>query len=241
MPGDPAEAVDLARTIPAPCEVFPVPYRTAQAVLAGLLKQVGDASPDAEPAPPAAVRIRGEEITPLAGRPRPDGTLSAAVRPGDLVMVDAAAEIFTPRPPDGSFSPQVVVAAAAEDPDSPGMASRSPARDVLHYPPALRDGDIVFRLEAQPGHDQIAGVSTTPRRRRSAGSQTLLSRASGTSGAIWLQSSASWPVTCGQTRRSPGSRPALQTCSADVPPTATWSSSRPVCKHEASARGWWMW
>lgn len=159
MPADPAEAVDLARAIPpAPWEVFPVPYRTARIVLAGLLGQPGDASPATEAARPGAVRIRGEQITPLAGRPQPDGSFLAAVRPGDLVMVDAAAEIFTPRPPDGSFSPQVVVSPAADDPDSPGMTSRSPARDVLHYPPALRDGKIVFRLEAQPGRDQIAGI-----------------------------------------------------------------------------------
>jgi CRISPR-associated endonuclease/helicase Cas3 len=159
MPADPAEAVELARTIPpAPWEVFPVPYRTAREVLTGLLEEA--ASPrGAGAAASAGVRIRGEEITPLAARARADGSLSVAVRPGDLVMVDAAAKIFTPAPPDELFSPQVVVTAAADDPDSPGMASRSPAGDVLHRPPALRDGDLVLRLEAQPGQDQIAGIS----------------------------------------------------------------------------------
>lgn len=159
MPAEPAEAVDLARTVlPAPWEVFPVPYRTAWTVLTGLLEQASGVSRDTEATPPTVVRIRGEEISPLALRPGPDGSPAVAVRPGDLVMVDAAARIFTPRPPDGSFSPQVVVTAAIKDPDSAGMASRSPADDVLHYPPALRDGDVVLRLEAQPGHDLIAGI-----------------------------------------------------------------------------------
>lgn len=160
MPADPAEAVDLARALPpAPWEVFPVPYRTARAVLTALLEDAADASSSSELAPTVAVRIRGEEVAPLAVRVRPDGSRAAAIRPGDLVMIDSTARVFTPAPPDGSFSPPVVVAAANEDPDSPGLANRAAADDVLHRPPALRDGDLVVRLEAQPTHPQIGGIS----------------------------------------------------------------------------------
>ena len=216
MPADPAEAVDLVRTIPpAPWEVFPVPYRTARTVLTGLLEDPASIYRSLEADPPTAVRIRGEEITPLAARTRPDGRLAAAIRPGDLVMVDGTAAIFTPGPPDGSFSPPVVVTAAAEDPEAPGLAGRSRTVDVLHYPPAPRDGDLVFRLEAQPGYPQIAGISNTA-------ATAALTQAGGPAGLSERDrrdcssqpSAAARSTPAGQTRRSPGSPPAWSRSSA---------------------------
>ena len=105
---------------------------------------------------PVPVRVRGEEVTPLAVRTSRDGT-RADVRPGDIVVLDASARIFTPPPGEG-FSPPVVAAASA-DPDSPGLSDRAAADDVLHYPPQVRDGNLIFRLEAAAGNRQVAGIS----------------------------------------------------------------------------------
>src|SRR6185437_9021536 len=82
MPADPAEAVGLVRDLPpAPWEVFPVPYRTAMAVLTELLTAdheydalSGDRTESEEDLTegrdgllaPVSVRVRGEEVTPLA-------------------------------------------------------------------------------------------------------------------------------------------------------------------------------
>ena len=172
MPTDPAGAVALVRDLPpTPWEVFPVPYRTASAVFAELLTAGHDSGrPPGAPAEPGGdraangegllapvpVRVRGEEVTPLAVRASRDGT-RADVRPGDIVVLDASARIFTPPPGEG-FSPPVVAAASA-DPDSPGLADRAAADDVLHYPPQVRDGNLIFRLEAAAGHRQVAGIS----------------------------------------------------------------------------------
>jgi CRISPR-associated endonuclease/helicase Cas3 len=104
MPADPAGAVGLVRDLPpAPWEVFPVPYRTAVAVLAELLTAAHDsggppgdrAEPGGDRAEngegllaPVPVRVRGEEVTPLAIRASRDGT-RPDVRPGDIVVLDA--------------------------------------------------------------------------------------------------------------------------------------------------------
>jgi CRISPR-associated endonuclease/helicase Cas3 len=172
MPADPAGAVRLVRDLPpTPWEVFPVPYRTAAAVLSELLaarhhssRPPGDpAEPDGDRAAngegllvPVPVRVRGEEVTPLAIRTSRDGT-RADVRPGDIVVLDTSARIFT-APPGEGYSPPVVAAASA-DPDSPGLADRAAADDVLHYPPQVRDRNLIFRLEAAAGHRQVAGIS----------------------------------------------------------------------------------
>jgi CRISPR-associated endonuclease/helicase Cas3 len=167
LPGDPADAVQLVRDVlPAPWEVFPVPYRTAQAVLAELL--AADPAPDgrsggAERRPQEdgrckGVRVRGEEVTPLAARTWTDGLPAAAVRPGDFVVLDSSARIFTPRSPEG-FSPQVVVTQSAADPESPGLRDRATADDVLHFPPQRREGNLVIRLEFSPEHSEVAGIS----------------------------------------------------------------------------------
>jgi CRISPR-associated endonuclease/helicase Cas3 len=163
MPADPADAVDLVRVLPpAPWEAFPVPFRTARDVLTELLSAsqaaAGSPGPGNEDLPqPVAVRVRGEDTAPLGLRINGDGIPVAAVRPGDFVVLDSTAQIFTPQPP-GGFSPPVV-AAAPSDPDSPGLQDRAVAEDVLHFPSAIRDGNLLFRLEASPQHAQVAGVS----------------------------------------------------------------------------------
>jgi CRISPR-associated endonuclease/helicase Cas3 len=165
MPAVPADAVELVRDIPpAPWEVFPVPYRTAHAALTELLSGPEDgrsAAADGVPGEagqPGGVRVRGEEVTPLTTRARPGGTPTADVRPGDIVVIDSSARIFTPRARDG-FSPQIVVASADADSDEPGVRDRETADDVLHRPPQLREGSLVFRLDARAGHQQVAGIS----------------------------------------------------------------------------------
>ncbi len=161
MPADPADAVDLVRALPpAPWEAFPVPFRTARDVLTELLtaSQAAEGSPspgNEDLALPVSVRVRGEDAAPLGLRVNGDGIPVAAVRPGDFVVLDSTAQIFTPQPP-GGFSPPVV--AASSDPDSPGRQDRTVADDVLHFPSAIRDGNLIFRLEACPEHAQVAGV-----------------------------------------------------------------------------------
>jgi CRISPR-associated endonuclease/helicase Cas3 len=171
MPTDPAEAVGLVRDLPpAPWEVFPVPYRTALAVLSetpaesrdagsqpdGNGEAGGDEEGEKDRPWPSSVRVRGEEVTPLQMKISGDDT-RASVRPGDIVVLDASVRIFTPPPADG-FSPPVVAAASAV-PGSPGLSDRAATDDVLHLPPDVRDGSLVFRLEAAPGHRLVAGIS----------------------------------------------------------------------------------
>jgi CRISPR-associated endonuclease/helicase Cas3 len=166
MPAAPAEAVEFVRDIPpAPWEVFPIPYRTAQRVLAELLLAWhADDRPTAVGGMPeearqlGGVRVRGEEVTPLAIRGRADSTPTADIRPGDIVVIDSSAKIFTPQAEEG-FSPQVVVAASAADADSPGLRGRDTADDVLHRPPQFREGSLILRLEARPSHQPVAGIS----------------------------------------------------------------------------------
>jgi CRISPR-associated endonuclease/helicase Cas3 len=155
LPTDPAEAIALVRDLPPDRrEVFPVPYRTALAVLDELLpaqssdrKQRPKPELDEEPSPaPVPVRIRGEEISQL--RRRDSDRLD--VRPGDVVVVDSSARIATPTV-TGMFSPPVVVAPGKVDADD-GLddARRGPADDVLHYLPDLEPGRLVLRIEFSP-------------------------------------------------------------------------------------------
>ena len=153
LPEVPAEAVELVRDLPpASWEVFPVPYRTAQAVLAGLLTSGG-----------TLIRIRGEDIAPL--RVRADGTRAAELRPGDFVVIDSASEIFTPGA-DGVFSPPVVVPPASGDELDGIEPSRcAPADDVVHCQADPRPGDVVLRLESSPQHGRVAGLDAATARR----------------------------------------------------------------------------
>lgn len=143
LPADPAEALEFVRDLPpAPWEAFPVPYRTAQRVLAELL-ELGQ----------VPVRTRGDDVTTLRLR----SNSSVDVRPGDVIVADSSAEIFT-RAADQGFSPQVVAArASAGDADGLDSARRGRADDVLHLHPGPRPGSVVLRIEWAPGSEQIAG------------------------------------------------------------------------------------
>jgi CRISPR-associated endonuclease/helicase Cas3 len=168
LPADPADATKLVCDLaPAPWEVFPVPYRAAQTILTELLKTVAEDNDqshlradrsDENEQRPGAVRVRGDEITPLLIRTSVDGKEAADMRPGDIVVIDSMEAVFTPQPGEG-FSPPVAVAGQGIDSDSPGLAYRGTASDVLHLPSQLRVGDLVFRLEARDDHRPVAGVT----------------------------------------------------------------------------------
>ncbi len=160
VPGYEPDAAEFVRDLPpVPRETFPVPYRLAQTVLGELLEDGR-----------TMVRVRGEEASALRARPsgntngqRPQ--IAADIRPGDIVVIDSSAEIFT-RTIDGMFSPPVVAAASSADPMADMAApARGPAEDVLHYQPEPAAGSVVLRLEWAPGQDRIAGFTRETARR----------------------------------------------------------------------------
>lgn len=171
LPADPAAAVALVRDLPPDRrEVFPVPYRTALAVLRELLSagpSSGRERPgldqDEESGPvPAPVRVRGEDVAPLQRRDND----SPDVRPGDVVVIDSSARIATPTM-EGTFSPPVIVAPAkAEAEDVLEDTRRRPAGDVLHYVPDPKPGQLVLRVEYSPHRKEpVAGFPQDPARR----------------------------------------------------------------------------
>jgi CRISPR-associated endonuclease/helicase Cas3 len=160
VPGYEPDALEFVRDLPpGPRETFPVPYWMAQAVLSDLLKDGR-----------TMVKVRGEEVSALRARlggstngQRPE--VVADVRPGDIVVVDSSAEIFT-RTPDGTFSPPVVAAPSAADAvDRVDTPSRGRAEDVLHYQPEPGTGSVVLRLEWSSDRDQVAGFKRETARR----------------------------------------------------------------------------
>jgi CRISPR-associated endonuclease/helicase Cas3 len=151
LPSAEADALAFARDLPpAKWEPFPVPYKTARAVLRELLEDQQ-----------TMVRIRGEEVSILGMRPNGNPNL----RPGDQVVVDSSARMVTQAPAQG-FSPLVVVApASADEGDRVDPTQRGNADDVLHYQPDLREGTLVLRIEWSPGHEKVAGISQATARR----------------------------------------------------------------------------
>ena len=142
LPDNPADAIEFVRNLPpVPREAFSVPFRTARAILGELLD-----------AGHIIVRMRGGEFESV--RARLDG--SPEIRPGDTVVIDSSAEIFT-HVADGSFSPPVAAPQAADSADGVDAQHRGRADDVLHYQPDPRPGSVVLRIEWSPGRDQIAG------------------------------------------------------------------------------------
>jgi CRISPR-associated endonuclease/helicase Cas3 len=137
---------------PIPRETFPVPYRLARVVLSELLK-------DGQ----TMVKVRGEEVSALCARPSgsahgPQGEIVADIRPGDVVVIDSSAEIFTRA--DGTFSPPVAAAPPTADPVADMAApARGRTDDVLHYQPKPVPGSVILRLEWSPGQDRIAGFT----------------------------------------------------------------------------------
>jgi CRISPR-associated endonuclease/helicase Cas3 len=174
MPADPADALDFVRCLPPERrEVFPVPYRTARAVLDNL--SPGPLSLGTAGSVPCPVRVRGEEVSVLRYR---EGGL-ADVRPGDVVVLDSGQPIATPPGPAGTFSPPVVVAPARAPGSADGAETvpepdRRAAADVLHYLPGslagvskadgLR-GHLVLRIEWDEERTQIAGFPREAARR----------------------------------------------------------------------------
>jgi CRISPR-associated endonuclease/helicase Cas3 len=145
LPAEPADAVEFARDLPpAPWEVFPVPYRTAQTILTQLL---GSGK--------VMVRVRGEDTTLLQAAP----SGAADLRPGDLVIIDSSAETFTPAMKHVFSPPVVVPSSSAEDDERDGIDAtrRGCADDVLHFQAHPAKGSIRFRLEWSPDHAQVAG------------------------------------------------------------------------------------
>jgi CRISPR-associated endonuclease/helicase Cas3 len=147
LPQDPVAAVELIRDLqPRRQEIFPVPYRTARAVL----KETSRGRP-------VAIRVRGEEVTALE---EPDGERNPSIRPGDVVVVDSAAAIFSGGKTGDDFSPPVVVARAGDDDAPDGVEHRGRADDVLHLAALVpRPGEVVLRLELTgPAGTPVAGL-----------------------------------------------------------------------------------
>src|SRR5579875_236657 len=161
VPGYEPDALELVRDLPpVPRETFPVPYRLAQAVLGELLEDGR-----------TMVKVRGEEVSALRARPGRESNgqprqTAADIRPGDIVVIDSSAEIFT-RTVDGMFSPPVVAAPSSADPvDGVAAPARGRAEDVLHdQQSAPGPGSVVLRLEWTPGQDRIAGFTRETARR----------------------------------------------------------------------------
>lgn len=144
MPVQPDEAIELVRDLPPRVhEVFPVPYSTARAALTRLLT-------DGLPDDTTAVRLQGEEASILRSREGLDGEQVAHIRPGDLVVMDSRAALFSGgEGASGGFSPLVVVAEAGQNTGD----------DVLHRLPPSGHGQprVMLRLELGVA-DEVAGL-----------------------------------------------------------------------------------
>lgn len=139
LPDDVADTVELIKLLrPRAHETFSVPLKTARAALT-------DAASSAQP---RAVVVRGDDVAPLdwtttdtESRPR--------IRPGDLVVVDAAIPLFTASIHGDHRTPPVIATGNG--------VSRHPANDVLEATASLprgpRPGEVVHRID-------IAGDST---------------------------------------------------------------------------------
>ncbi|WP_295692274.1 hypothetical protein [Lapillicoccus sp.] len=149
LPVDPEDAVRLITDLrPTQFESFPVDLRAARDLLR-------DWRAGTETDPPVAVLVRGEDVGVVEWT-RPDGdargwpaTPVPVLRPGDTVVIDATASLFTTSSTSaagGGFSPPVPVPGAGEE----GIPERHPAADVLTGDPQRTPaaGEVVLRLEA---------------------------------------------------------------------------------------------
>lgn len=163
MPVDSVEAVELVTHLPPRRhETLSVPYRTARAALRRYGRDLATSTGDqkvvrggAAESTPAIVVVRGEEVSPLRWRQPEDDEPGQVplIRPGDMILVDATAELFTgDRSSDrAAFSPPIVIGDAA---DGAGM-ERFTAEDVLMAEPDLlgpcwqarERGSVVLRVE----------------------------------------------------------------------------------------------
>lgn len=141
LPQDTADAIRLIRTLPPRRhEVFPVPLGSARVAVQDL---------DSDDTEWTVLRVRGEDISPLE-RDSED----IEIRPGDVLVLDSAADLFITAPEGVGFSPPVLI-----PPDS-GQLDRSPADDVLEAQAELDSstwkkyeiGGVVHRLELNSEH-----------------------------------------------------------------------------------------
>jgi CRISPR-associated endonuclease/helicase Cas3 len=143
LPPDTGEAVELLRVLrPRRHEVFSVPLHTARTALSRVRDELRRLDRHAEL---NALRIRGEDTEPLSWQNAAGGD-RLMIRPGDVIVVDAATSLFSA---GDQQSPPVVVAADELRP--------SPAADVLeataHIGAGPRRGEVVHRIELDDGRN----------------------------------------------------------------------------------------
>lgn len=152
MPVDTTDAIRLIVDLPPRRhEVFSVPYRKALVALRTLREEPTDGE-FGSGGQPAIVRVRGDDCELLRWRPARGGTTGEepSLRPGDIIVLDSSAALFTSSGDEAGFSPPVV---ALFDEDSPSELAR--ADDVLQatadLPPEVWDtnrvGGVVLRIE----------------------------------------------------------------------------------------------
>jgi CRISPR-associated endonuclease/helicase Cas3 len=153
IPVDATDAIRLVADLPPRRhEVFSVPYRTALAALRA--QREGPTTPKiGNVDQPAIVRWRGETCELLRWRPARDEATGEepSLRPGDIIVLDSTAELFTSSGCGAGFSPPVVVPV---DEDAP-PPERASADDVLQalaeLPPEVWEsyqvGGVVLRIE----------------------------------------------------------------------------------------------
>jgi len=140
LPIDVTDAIDLVQLLrPRSHEIFPVPLRTARDALATALGAA------ARPGPPTrcdAIVLRGDDIDPLDWTDADSGS-RPRIRPGDLIVLDAAIPLFTDSGTGNRWSLPVV--AVGQD------IPLCPADDVLEATAllgrGLRPGEVAHRID----------------------------------------------------------------------------------------------
>ncbi|MFE7718593.1 type I-U CRISPR-associated helicase/endonuclease Cas3 [Nocardia rhizosphaerihabitans] len=133
LPEDPADALDFLRAVgPRRHETFPVPIKTARTALCRLHKTHPELAQ-------RSVRVRGKDVEALEWR-RGEGTeTTPVIRPGDFIVVDTDAPLFT-APGNRKWPPVVTLDMRAH-----------PGNDVLEAPAELerelRAGEVIHRIE----------------------------------------------------------------------------------------------
>lgn len=152
LPVDTDQALELVRILaPRRHETFPVPLRTARGALRAYRARCVDPDDGSEHAMTPPIVVRGEEVAVLQWAESTDDSdgLVPRLRPGDVVVLDAQADLFSPGGA-GAFSPPVVLA-----PDDLEAGSLSVAHDALEAEAKLpaqvwkerRIGGVVLRIE----------------------------------------------------------------------------------------------
>jgi CRISPR-associated endonuclease/helicase Cas3 len=140
LPEDLTEAVELITFLPPrPHEIFAVPLNRARDALADAGARAGE--PDRH-VPLPAVLVRGDDIGPLDWATTDNGR-RPRIRPGDIVVLDAATPLFTASHSGDHRTPPVLAPA--------GEVPLHPAEDVLEATADLgrdlRSGEVVHRID----------------------------------------------------------------------------------------------